>query len=185
MLAPEMLPYNDELITGLLECMGRQREELVRRDSVDVEERSLGNICEMELHRWKYCLTSYIRVRLQKIEKHARFIQSNPLVQRRLSTKELEYLKQYVTMMDTCFGELFLNKLPAPLRNLSETDTGTGLSMVEQPDLDRYVFVRVNADVGPHTLEGGDEADLRKGDVVIIRYRHVQSLLLGGVVQLL
>lgn len=80
--------------------------------------------------------------------------------------------------------QLLLQRLPVHLRSLTEADAG-GLPMVEGPDLDAYVFVTVERAVPGHRFDTGEEIDLERGDVLVIRYRAIQALLAGGSVKLI
>lgn len=59
--------------------------------------------------------------------------------------------------------------------------------MVERPDLDTAVFVRVLRDVDEMVVvEGTDVAlELRRGGVFVVRYSAVRDLVGGGRVELL
>ncbi len=59
--------------------------------------------------------------------------------------------------------------------------------MVEQPDLDKAVFVRVLRDVPePVVIEGTDTAfEMRRGDVFVVRYSAVRENVLEGDVELI
>ena len=56
-------------------------------------QRSMAHILQLEVDRIRFSLTSYLKVRLRKIEKHARFIDNTPELHIRLSTAELNHLK--------------------------------------------------------------------------------------------
>jgi len=61
--------------------------------------------------------------------------------------------------------------------------------MVEEPDLDSAVFCRVVRELGEGeelVVKGTDaRVELRKGDVVVVRYRAVRKWVLGGEVELI
>jgi len=59
--------------------------------------------------------------------------------------------------------------------------------MIEQPDLDKAVFVRVLRDVPePVVIEGTDTAfEMRRGDVLVVRYSAVRENVLEGDVELI
>lgn len=59
--------------------------------------------------------------------------------------------------------------------------------MIEQPDLDTAVFVRVLRDVEEMVvIEGTDAAfELRRGGVFVVRYSKVREFVVEGVVELL
>lgn len=59
--------------------------------------------------------------------------------------------------------------------------------MVETPDADRAVFVRALRDVPePVVVEGTDtEFELRRGDVVVVRWSAVRGVVLAGDAELI
>ncbi len=59
--------------------------------------------------------------------------------------------------------------------------------MIEQPDLDTAVFVRVLRDVyEPVVIEGTDtEFQLRRGDVHVVRYSVIKEAVLAGDAELI
>lgn len=53
--------------------------------------------------------------------------------------------------------------------------------MVEGPDLDKAVFVRVLRDLGVISVEGTDAVfEMRRGDVFVVRWRVVRDAVLRG-----
>ena len=59
--------------------------------------------------------------------------------------------------------------------------------MVETPDVDRAVFVRALKDMEtPIYVEGTDTAfEMRRGNVVVVRWSAVRELVLGGEAELI
>lgn len=53
--------------------------------------------------------------------------------------------------------------------------------MVEGPDLDKAVFVRVLRDLGVVSVEGTDAVfEMRRGDVFVVRWRVVRDAVVRG-----
>jgi GINS complex subunit 4 len=71
---------------------------LVPVDDESAAQRSVAHIMQLEVDRLRFSLTSYLKVRLRKIEKHARFIDTTPELHIRLSTAELNHLKVVVCL---------------------------------------------------------------------------------------
>ena len=59
--------------------------------------------------------------------------------------------------------------------------------MIEQPDVDKAVFVRALRDVDtPIVMEGTDIAfEMRRGDVYVVRWNAVRELVMGGDAELI
>lgn len=105
----------------------------------------------------------------------------------RLSALELRYLAQHQSLLHAHYLSSFLSNFPEQLRRLD--DTAGGISMVERPDLETAVFVRVLRDVnlardvgGAAALEGGQ---LTRGEVCVVRYSLVRESVLSGDVELI
>ncbi len=152
--------------------MREQKEEFVvpASSSESASERARGNIYQMELDRIKFSLASYLRCRLRKLERHARFISNTPELHGRLSPAELGYLQRYQQLADSALQRLFLGRLPEHLRGLSEPD------MRDEPDLDQYVFALLQDKAV--VQDNQERLELALGDLVAIKYRVVQELVL-------
>ncbi len=59
--------------------------------------------------------------------------------------------------------------------------------MIETPDMDKAVFVRATKDVRePIYVEGTDTAfEMKRGDVVVVRWSAVRDLVLEGEAELI
>ena len=59
--------------------------------------------------------------------------------------------------------------------------------MIEQPDVDKAVFVRALRDIEtPIIVEGTDMAfEMMRGDVYVVRWSAVRELVMGGDAELL
>lgn len=122
-----------------------------------------------------------------QIDKYPLHILSNPELKSRLSSSELRYLTQHQSLLHAHYLSSFLSNFPEQLRRLD--DTAGGISMIERPDLDTAVFVRVLRDVDlsraegrVDTVEGGH---LKRGEVCVIRYSLVRESVLRGEVELI
>jgi hypothetical protein len=66
-------------------------------------QRSRVHIMQLEVDRIRFSLTSYLKTRLRKIEKHGRFIDNTPELHTRLSTAELNHLKVKEIFLCFCY----------------------------------------------------------------------------------
>lgn len=89
-----------------------------------------------------------------------------------LSPLESRYLTSHSALLSTHYYSSFLSQFPSQLQKLD--DTGGGISMVDAPDEDRAVFVRVLRD-GVVERPPEEEVQLRRGDVWVLRWRWVKS----------
>lgn len=65
-------------------------------------------------------------------------------------------------------------------------DTAGGISMIDVPDLDRAVFIRVLDDVGDIIVPGTDiRCNLEKGDIWVLRWSAVKDIVTRGDAELI
>jgi GINS complex subunit 4 len=126
----------------------------------------------------------YAGIHIQ-IDKHALHILTTPTVRARLSAPELQYLTQHHALQHAHFLASFLQNFPTQLQRLD--DTAGGISMIDSPDLDAAVFVRVLRDVEEPLVIAGTDASavLKSGDVWVVRYSVVSELVAEGHVELI
>ncbi|KAJ2855917.1 GINS complex subunit [Coemansia erecta] len=144
--APELLEYEGAAIENLMELVDFQRQKIATQTAV------VANILQMDVDRAKFLVRSYLRTRLDKIERHARHYLSEPKYRERLAQSELDYAKGFVELDNGHVRRSFLDQLPPHLRGLEEV-SAEGLDMVTRPDVDEAVFCRVRATVGEFQFE--------------------------------
>ncbi|KAI9785087.1 MAG: GINS complex subunit [Candelina submexicana] len=181
-VAPEILPWPEALMERMMEKI-----ELVETQTGNMDPKTNFRliIIQTELERIKFLVRSFLRARLAKIDRHALYILTNPSQRSRLSTSEQSYLTAHQSLLSNHYHVSFLSNFPTQLQRLD--DTAGGISMIEQPDLDTAVFVRVLRDVyEPVVIEGTDtEFQLRRGDVHVVRYSVIREAVLAGDVELI
>ncbi|KZF22430.1 GINS complex, Sld5 component [Xylona heveae TC161] len=185
--SPEILTYPSELIERVMDRIRKQIETIeMQTGDMDPKMNFRLVILQTELERFKYLIRSFLRVRLAKIDKHALHILTNSEVKARLSASEIQYLTAHQALLHSHYRASFLAQFPPNLQRLD--DTAGGISMVEHPDLDQVIFCRVLHDVAdPITIEGTDTADvwLKRGDIFVVRWRHVADAVTKGEVELI
>ena len=102
------------------------------------------SILELEISRIQFIIKSYLRIRLQKIEKYAFFYEKNETF--KLSAQELEYLKGYLKMLREYLLESGLETFPKALHGLD--DYVGDLNMTSIPNLDSSVVCKVLDNIG-------------------------------------
>ncbi|KAL9637652.1 MAG: hypothetical protein Q9204_001785 [Flavoplaca sp. TL-2023a] len=184
--APELLPWPSELIERVLERIHQQ---------IEVVEEQVGNVnpktnfrlivIQTELERFKFLVRSFLRTRMAKIDKYALYMLSTPTQTARLSASELQYANTHQTLLEAHYRSSFLTQFPTSLQRLD--DTAGGISMVEQPDTDTAVFVRVLRDIEvPIVIEGTDtDFEMRRGDVYVVRWSAVREYVMNGDAELI
>jgi GINS complex subunit 4 len=120
-----------------------------------------------------------------QIDKYALYILTNPAQKSRLSPSEIQYATTHQSLLHAHYHSSFLSQFPNSLQRLD--DTAGGISMIEQPDVDKAVFIRALRDVDtPIVVEGTDMAfKMRRGDVYVVRWSAVRELVMGGDAELI
>ena len=204
--APEILPWPDALMERVLERIRTQvcRPSPRRRShfpithfvhKIELVEEQTGNtdpkanfrliILQTEVERFKFLVRSFLRARIAKIDAHALHHLTDPTAKARLSPSELQYATAHTSLLHAHYHSSFLSQFPTSLQKMD--DTAGGISMVEGPDVDKAVFVRGLKDVeGPVYVEGTDTAfEMRRGDVVVVRWSAVRELVMAGDAELI
>ncbi|PVH97283.1 GINS complex, Sld5 component [Periconia macrospinosa] len=179
-VAPELLPWPEDVVERVLERIRRQIE-LVEDQTGDMDPKTGFRliIVQTELERFKFLVRSFLRARLRKIDAHPLHIlnqhtdsleSSRPL----LSASEHQYLTTHQSLLAAHYNSSFLSQFPAALQRLDDT-TG-GISMVDKPDEDAAIFARCLRDVGEVSIEGTEtRIDLKRGDVWVVRWSAVRQ----------
>ncbi|XP_039624503.1 DNA replication complex GINS protein SLD5 [Polypterus senegalus] len=184
--APELLENKSEIVECVMEQLNHMEENLQRSKKGDLR----ATIHRMETERIRYVLSSYLRCRLQKIEKYFPHVLEKEKSRAEgepsyLSPEEYAFAKEYYANTETFLKNVALKNMPA---NLQTVDLGKS---VPKPNLDSFVFLRVkerqeNILVEPETDDQREYAvDFEEGSQHLIRYRTVAPLVASGAVQLI
>mmetsp|Transcript_10778 Transcript_10778/g.19033 ORF Transcript_10778/g.19033 Transcript_10778/m.19033 type:complete len:226 (+) Transcript_10778:190-867(+) len=178
--APEILDFEQELVDNL-KALLREQEETIARNEVTVRSSWRQTVLQMELDRVKYLVVEYLRVRLRKIHAFTLHILGDAEVHSRLSKEELSFAKEYIDLDAEHLRSTALDKMPKAFQSIT-TQTQTG-DMVASPDLDSYVFCRVERTIGDAQFDDGPNAapvSLIEGDLLAIRYKPIRGLVQNG-----
>lgn len=168
-------------------------------------------VIQTELERYKYVVRSYLRARIAKvsflfppksrplfaskpqqqdqrlieclesqIDKHTLHYLSTPTMRARLSETELAYATRHQAMLHNHYLSSFLSSFPPNLQNLN--DIAGNISMIDTPDLDTAVFIRLLSDClveGKGTDEDGS-MNGKNGDILILRWSDAKTLVDAG-----
>lgn len=137
-------------------------------------------VIQTELERWKYLVRSFLRARIAKIDKHTLHYLTPPNAYV-LSDAEIAYATRHSTLLHSHYAGSFLGSFPAALQRMD--DTAGGISMVDGPDLETAVFVRVLRDGVAVEGKGRDEDDRMvtgRGEIVVARWSDVKTLVDRG-----
>ncbi|KAG7150119.1 DNA replication complex GINS protein SLD5 like [Verticillium longisporum] len=173
--APELLEWPpDNLFERVNARIARQIETIEdMTGDMDPKTNFALIVIQTELERFKFLVRSYIRARIAKIDKHTLYYLASPPLRARLSPTELAYATRHQALLHDHYLSSFLSSFPPQLQNLNDTAGMT--SMIDGPDLDAAVFVRLlrDATVEGRGTDSDDAIDGRFGDVLILRAQGV------------
>ncbi|XP_011164469.1 DNA replication complex GINS protein SLD5 isoform X2 [Solenopsis invicta] len=178
--APEILPHQSDLVDCMLQQIAHMEENIKRLDRSDL--RAL--VHRMELDRIRYVISSYLRARLEKIERYTFHIlseESNRSPEEAyLTPGELRFAKEYGDSLEALFKTVALDHMPPNFRGFERN------KLTVRPNLQTHVFLRANQSITGIVLPGtNDEVDFEEGSQHIIQYSAVSNLVKSGVVQLI
>ncbi|OAA73287.1 DNA replication complex GINS protein sld5 [Cordyceps fumosorosea ARSEF 2679] len=178
--APELLAWPSD---GLLERVNDQIKAQIERienmtGDMDPKTNFSLIVIQTELERYRFLVRSYLRARIAKIDKHTLHYLSTEEMRSRLSSTELAYATRHQALLHNHYLSSFLAAFPEKLQNLN--DTAGNVSMIDSPDLDTAVFIRMLRDKDVHGR--GTDADVTlsasNGDILILRWSNARQLVL-------
>lgn len=97
---------------------------------------------------------------------------------------ELAYATRHQALLHNHYLSSFLGSFPPALQNLN--DTSGNISMIDTPDLDTAVFIRILRDtvVDGHGTDEDGGMNGKSGDIAIIRWSDAKSLVEAGSAEL-
>ncbi|MCL4130907.1 UNVERIFIED_CONTAM: hypothetical protein GTU68_033768 [Idotea baltica] len=185
-MSPTLQPHHGELVDCMLDQLSQMTENLKRCKKNDFR----LAIHKLEIDRIRYIISSYLRTRLQKIERFAHHLldidssrtENKPSV---LSPDEHKYAKEYVSNFSMLMTTLASQHMPENLQSFEKA------TLSVKPNLDSYVFFKVKKEVKnllieDNTGEGRDEeVDLELEQQHLMRYSSVYHLLDDGSINLI
>ncbi|KAH8126696.1 hypothetical protein ACSS6W_001493 [Trichoderma asperelloides] len=141
-------------------------------------------VIQTELERYKFLVRSYLRARIAKIDKYTLHYLSTEELRQRLSPTELAYATRHQALLHNHYLSSFLSSFPQRLQNLN--DTAGNVSMIDSPDLDTAVFIRLLRD--KDVFGRGTDVDTilpaASGDILILRWSSAKDLVENGEAEL-
>ncbi|KAI1436341.1 hypothetical protein GGR50DRAFT_686517 [Xylaria sp. CBS 124048] len=177
--SPELLHWTtDGLFERVNDRIKRQIERVEEMTGdMDPKTNFALIVIQTELERFKYLVRSYLRARIAKIDKHALHYLSNPELRERMSETEQAYATRHQALLHNHYLSSFLSAFPPTLQNLNDTAGNT--SMIDAPDLDTAVFIRLLKDalVEGHGTDMDSALDGKNGDIIILRWSDAKPLI--------
>lgn len=197
--APDLLEPQMEVVECLTEQIRQTEDEIRRRKSsgpVGKGMKDENTLHRMEMARVRFLISSYLRLRLQKIQQFVfhlcREVQENPQANR-MTKEELTFANEYKNNLETLYNDLALKHLPgrAAELNIEGTKRAGDHDGVPKPNHKSMVFVQAVKDVYGLVIEddadrGRDEEyDMEAGSQHILNFKAVSGLLRKGDVKLM
>ncbi|KAI0136314.1 hypothetical protein BJ170DRAFT_677193 [Xylariales sp. AK1849] len=177
--APELLDWPaDNLFERMNERIKAQIEKVEEMTGdMDPKTNFALIVIQTELERFKFLVRSYLRARVAKIDKHTLHYLSTPALRSRLSQTELAYATRHQALLHNHYLSSFLSSFPANLQNLN--DTSGNITMIDTPDLETAVFIRLLRDthVEARGTDADGELDGKAGDIIILRWLDAKLLV--------
>ncbi|RZC75001.1 hypothetical protein C5167_050477 [Papaver somniferum] len=183
--SPEILQFQDDVVRNA-RVQIQNMEHTVEAYAGNGQDALTVSLYQMDLDRTEFLLRSYLRTRLQKIEKYMIHISKTELWNR-LSKPEQEFAKRCKENMENHLKQSVLSRLPFGYQDfLKQSISSEEDDMVPEPQLDTFVFCKSKGSVGSFQLDAvGDEVvDLIADDLYVLRYKSIKPLVETGQIDL-
>lgn len=179
--SPEILPHKFDLVDCMLQQINHMEENMKRLKRDDLR----LMVHRMELDRIRFLISSYLRIRLEKIERYTIHILSEEAGREPdeayLTPEELRFAKDYLGSVENLFKTVALQHMPTSFQGFEIDKVST------KPNMHTHVFLRANERITGIVLPGvvDEEIDFEAGSQHIIQYNAVANLVKSGAVQLI
>lgn len=180
--APEILRFEAALVQRSREQI-ELMEETVEEFTKNGGDPLTVSLYRMDLDRTLFLLRSYLRTRLQKIEKFMFHIRKTPELWNKLSKQEQKFAKRCTEDMQQHFEQSVLSKMPERYKShLKQSVISEEDDMVPEPQLDTFVFCRSKRFLYLQVDDSGEEnpLDMETGHTYALRYKAVKPLVESG-----
>ncbi|KAI3867894.1 hypothetical protein MKX03_021301 [Papaver bracteatum] len=183
--SPEILQFQEDVVRNA-SVQIQNMEDTVEAYAGDGQDALTISLYQMDLDRTEFLLRSYLRTRLQKIEKYMIHISETELWNR-LSKPEQEFAERCKENMGNHLKQSVLSRLPFGYQDfLKQSISSEEDDMVPEPQLDTFVFCKSKESVGSFQLDiiGDEVVDLIADDLYVLRYKSIKPLVETGKIDL-
>ncbi|KAF4442189.1 DNA replication complex GINS SLD5 [Fusarium acutatum] len=177
--APELLEWPSDGLFERVNARIKSQIEKVEDMTGDMDPKTNFAliVIQTELERYKFLVRSFLRARIAKIDKHTLHYLSTQELRDRMSPTEAAYATRHQALLHNHYLSSFLASFPQQLQNLN--DTAGNISMIDSPDLDMAVFVRMLRDKDVYGKGTDDDITLpaKNGDVLILRWSSAKHMV--------
>ncbi|KAH6808599.1 DNA replication protein-like protein [Perilla frutescens var. frutescens] len=184
--APEILKYDAGLVQRSRQQIQLMEEMMDEFNQNGVDPLTVS-LYQMDLDRTMFLLRSYLRTRLQKIEKYIFHIQKTAEQWNRLSKQEQKFATRCAGDLKHHLEQSALSKLPDQYQShLRQSAASEDEDMVPEPHLDAYVVCRSKKYLGAFQLDDGGEEpiDIEADDLYALPYKSIKPLVESGQIDL-
>lgn len=184
--APQILKFEAALVRRSRELIQLMEETVEEFTSKGADPLTVS-LYQMDLDRTLFLLRSYLRTRLQKIEKYMFHIQKTTDLWNRLSRQEQRFAERCTEDMERHLDQSVLSKLPSSYKShLKQSSSSEVDDMVPEPRLDSYVICRSKIYLGSFQLDdsGEEPVNIEADDLYALPYKSVKPLVETGQIDL-
>lgn len=217
--SPELLSYPFLLMSRMLRRVQEQMDHIENvsmgflEDSEELEPVSAPNnklqlLCmEAELERVKFVIRSYLRCRLNKVDKYMLYLkqledhEDDPSItplNELLSSHELHYHERHSAILLKLLNNSILKHMPPELQAINDTEGS--VSMIDEPNWNKFVFTYVKGIPDDPLLEQSEsgkpcytvsipdlneDVELTIGGIYVMPYSVIRDLLMQEKVELI
>ncbi|CAI0543165.1 unnamed protein product [Linum tenue] len=179
--APEILQYEAALRSSL-------QEQNVEASEADGEDPLTMSLYQMDLDRTQFLLRSYLRVRLQKIEKYIFHILKTDESLNRLSDEEQTFAASCGDDLRAHLKETVLSKLPTDYNSeLKQSAASEEDDMVPAPRLDSFVICKARQYISGLDFEpeySHEITEMERDLLTFVCYKFIKKPLENGKIDL-
>lgn len=187
--SPELLEYEESVMECMLEQIQHMETNIRRCKGSSLMNSFSTEQHQSEIDRLQYVVNSYLRIRIQKIEKNCtsliKLLKSDPRRAGKLmSVGEIKYLDGYFMNVEKHLSETVLGKMNIPIQDAAHTFSLLQLPQNERQLFDSwYVFVKalkqteviVDSEDGEH-----ESVQLQPGSIHFLPYSAVRHCILSS-----
>lgn len=179
--APEVLRQNAKTMTRAMDAV-RARTQRIEQNESGREDLELG-ILQLDLDRLKYALSTLVRTRAWKLQRHAfHYLERRTAYAETLTREEWDYLESYAALKRRYLHDTVLSRLSQDFDSLHVQDDA---NVVRRPRSRAFVVCRVDADLGEIEMVRGAKTDVAPGDVYTAQFDMVKPYVESGRARLL
>jgi GINS complex subunit 4 len=185
--APEILPYDENILIFSKELINYQKFLLAIEISISVFENIQSILKKMETDRIEYLIKTYHRIRLLKIEKSLNEFNKKDLKYNRLIIAEKKYLHSYISLCKKFVNAYFFNFIPNRIKNTVQYNIkiyNKQTALIQNT----YVFfriIKIRDFLGKNISIVTKQKIFNMNEIYCTRYKKIKRLIYSGIVFLL